>query len=454
MAKDKIRFVCQNCGHKHIRWQGKCDNCAEWNTLVEEVVVERKEASMMQSSTAKPMPISQIGTDNTARISTGYSEIDRVFGGGAMPGSVNLIAGEPGIGKSTLMLQAGIAMARSGLKVLYITGEESATQVKVRAGRLESSCDDNLDLLAETCAEISAGFGADYNVIIVDSIQSMASTALESTPGNVAQVRQCASVFIDLAKKRGIPVFLIGHVTKSGVIAGPRVLEHAVDVVLTLEGDRYGELRILRSSKNRFGSTGEIGVFSMASEGLVEVENPSSAFINNHKEPVPGSVIFAGLEGARPLFVEIQALATPTAYSSPQRVVQGIDPRRFMLLAAILERRAGFPLSRQDLFVNVVGGVSLSERSSDLGIALAIAGSLQDIPISPKIAVFGEIGLTGELRTTARALPRLKEAERLGFSGVVMPAMKSKPPKFDSLRILPVDNIFEAFAGVFKKAKK
>ncbi|MCK5832793.1 DNA repair protein RadA [bacterium] len=452
--KEKIRYVCQSCGHKHLRWQGKCDNCGEWNTLIEEVVVESKVSAVKRYSSTRPIPISSVGMDNTKRISAGFKEIDRVFGGGVMPGSAILVAGEPGIGKSTLLLQSAIEMAVEGMKVLYITGEESASQVKVRAERLKHKCENNLDLLAETSAEIAAGFAADYNIVIVDSIQSMASSALESTPGNVAQVRQCASLFIEVAKKHNISVFMIGHVTKSGVIAGPRVLEHAVDVVLTLEGDRHSELRILRTSKNRFGSTGEIGVFSMASDGLIEVENPSSAFINQHKEPVPGSVVFAGLEGARPLFVEIQALASPTAYSSPQRVVQGFDPRRFMLLVAILERRAGFPLSRQDLFINVVGGVTLDERTSDLGIALAIAGSMQDIPISPKIAVFGEIGLTGELRSTSRITPRLKEAARLGFSNIIMPAGQAKLAKIEGLRILAVEDIFAAFAAAFRKQDK
>jgi len=437
----------------HLRWQGKCDGCGEWNTLVEEVVVERKEPNIKRYSAQRPVPLSEVGSEHAERISSGYSEIDRVFGGGIMPGSVILVAGEPGIGKSTLLLQSAVAMALNGLKVLYITGEESAGQVKVRALRLSRQCEINLDLLAETSAEIAAGFAIDYNIVIVDSIQSMASSALESTPGNVAQVRQCASVFIEVAKKHNIPIFLIGHVTKSGVIAGPRVLEHAVDVVLTLEGDRFSELRILRTSKNRFGGTGEIGVFSMASEGLVEVENPSSAFINHHKEPVPGSVIFAGLEGARPLFVEIQALASPTAYSSPQRVVQGLDPRRFMLLMAILERRAGFQLSRQDLFINVVGGVSLAERTSDLGIALAVASSVQDIPISPKIAVFGEIGLTGELRSTPRALPRIKEAARLGFTEVLMPSMQGKVPKVEGFKVSGVEDLFGAFANALGRKK-
>jgi len=450
MVKTKTRYICQNCGHAHLRWQGKCDNCGEWNTLVEEVVTESKGASSPLGRGSKPVPISMVNTANIERVSSGSGEVDRVLGGGVVPGCVVLVAGEPGIGKSTMLLQIAIDMASNGRRVLYISGEESDSQVKIRAERLRGKLSDNLYLLAETSADYAAGFASDFDVVVVDSIQSMASTMLQSAPGNVAQVRHCAALFIEVAKTRQIPLFMVSHVTKAGIIAGPRVIEHAVDVVLTLEGDRQSELRILRTTKNRFGATGEIGVFSMAANGLSEVKNPSSAFIGHHEGPVFGSVILAGIEGVRPLFIEIQALVSQSAYGSPQRVVQGIDPRRLMLLAAILERRADMPLSRQDLFVNVVGGVTLTERTSDLGIALSIVGSFRDIPISSQTAVFGEVGLTGELRPAPRSQARLKEAVRLGFKRVIMPLSREKIGRIEGLEIKRVKDIFGAFDAAFK----
>ncbi len=449
MATEKRRYICQNCGHAHLRWQGKCDNCGEWNTLVEEVVDVSKGA-ISPIGRSKPTPITEVDTSEIKRISSGSSEVDRVLGGGVVPGSVVLVAGEPGIGKSTLLLQYALDIAAKGLHVLYISGEESASQVKMRAQRLRKTLSDKIEILAETSAELAGSFAEKFDAIVVDSIQSMSSNFLQSAPGNVAQVRQCAGIFIEIAKRQRIPVFMIGHVTKSGVIAGPRVLEHAVDVVLTLEGERQSELRILRTTKNRFGTTGEIGVFSMSADGMKEVENPSSAFIGQHDGPVFGSVVFAGIEGARPLFVEIQALASQAAYGSPQRVVQGVDPRRVIMLAAILERRADLPLSRQDLFINVVGGVTLTERASDLGIALAIVGSLRDIPIPSKTVVFGEIGLTGELRQAPRAQARLKEAARLGFNKVIMPAFKGKIAHIKGIEINGVKDILGAFGVAFK----
>jgi len=450
MSKKKTQYICQSCGHAHPKWQGRCDGCGEWNTLVEEIIETPKKRF---ASTVSAVPVSLSKADKTAveRIPTGFGEFDRVLGGGIVPGSAVLLSGEPGIGKSTMLLQVAIRLANAGKKILFVTGEESVGQIKLRADRLgPSGGEDSIFLLAETCSEAAVAEAGDYDAIVVDSIQAMASADLQGAAGNVSQVRQSAAIFIELAKRSHIPVFLVGHVTKSGAIAGPKVLEHAVDVVLTLEGDSQSELRLLRSTKNRFGATGEIGVFSMGENGFSEVENPSAAFLGHHDAPVPGSTVFAGIEGNRPLFVEIQALASPAAYGTPQRVAQGLDPRRLIMLAAILERRGGLPLSRQDLFINVVGGVNLTERSADLAVVLSIVGSFRDKPISDDIAVFGEIGLTGELRRAPRTPPRVKEAARLGFSKVIIPEAGEKLPKIKDLEIIRAKDIFSAFKTAFR----
>lgn len=451
MAEKKTIYVCQNCGQKHPKWQGRCDGCGEWNTIIEEIV-ERIGTRLTGASGAKPIPLSTADSQTSERISTGFKEFDRVLGGGVIPGSVILVAGEPGIGKSTVLLQIALNLSAKGKKILFIAAEESIGQIKLRANRiLQKGNDENIFLLSETSAEGSLNYAKNVDAIIVDSIQAMVSEDLGSAAGNVAQVRQCTAQFIQKAKKSLIPTFIIGHLTKAGAIAGPKVIEHAVDAVLTLEGDRQNELRLLRSIKNRFGATGEIGVFSMNEGGFVEVENPSVAFLGHHDSPVPGSIVYAGMEGMRPLFVEIQALVAPSAYGVPQRISQGIDPRRIVLLSAILERRGGVPLSKQDLFLNVVGGVTLTERSADLAVLLAIFSSFRDLPARDSLVVLGEIGLTGELRRAPRTPQRLKEAARLGFRKAIVPQTGESLAKIGGIEILPVRDIFGAFRVAFEK---
>jgi len=452
--KTKTVFICQSCGREHPKWQGRCDGCSEWNTLVEEVVEKRPASSFSTFSSSRPVPLSEADSTAGNRVESGFGEFDRVLGGGIVPGSVVLLSGEPGIGKSTILLQIAMKLSERSVKSFYVTAEESPGQIKMRAERLSASGTvDNIMLLAENTVETVLANTDDSDILIVDSIQAMASLEITGTPGNIGQVRHSTSILVDYAKRNGKTVLIVGHVTKSGNIAGPKVLEHAVDVVLTMEGDRQSELRLLRATKNRFGATGEIGVFSMGEAGFAEVENPSAAFIAQHEHPVPGSVIFAGMEGQRPLFVEIQALAAPAAYGTPQRVAQGIDYRRLILLAAILERRAGMPLSRYDLFVNVVGGVDISERSADIAVMLAIVSSLRDIPVKPEIAVLGEVGLTGELRRVRRTAARLKEAERLGFKGVILPKTSEKIPRKKNLQLFSVGEIYSAFNIALGKKK-
>lgn len=456
MAKNaKTVYVCQSCGKEHPKWQGRCDDCGEWNTLVEQIVDTRPSSSVASNFYSKPTPLIEADSSSGNRLSSDFNEFDRVLGGGIVPASVILLSGEPGIGKSTLLLQLAMRLSAKGVKSLYVAAEESPGQIKMRSERLASSgTPNNIMLLAENSVEAAIESIGSSKILVVDSIQAMSSVDITGTPGNIGQVRQATSRLVEFAKREEITIFIVGHVTKSGHIAGPKVLEHAVDVVLTMEGDRQSELRLLRATKNRFGATGEIGVFSMGENGFVEVENPSAAFIAHHENPVPGSVIFAGMEGQRPLFVEMQALASPAAYGSPQRVAQGVDYRRLILLAAILERRAGFQLSRFDLFVNVVGGVNINERSADLAIMLAIVSSMRDLPVKQNLAVMGEVGLTGELRRVYRTDARIKEAARLGFSEIILPKTKSPGKKISGISIKPANEIFTAFDLAFEKKKQ
>ncbi len=453
MAKtSKTSFVCQACGKEHPKWQGRCDGCGEWNTLVEQVVDVQPTRNISSVLAARAIPLAEANSAESERVNTVFSEFDRVLGGGIVPSSVILLSGEPGIGKSTLLLQLAMGLSSQGAKTLYVAAEESPGQIKMRAERLsDSGTTDNIMILAENSVEAAIQSTGECKFLIVDSIQTMSSMEISGTPGNIGQVRQATASLVEFAKRDGIAVFIVGHVTKSGHIAGPKVLEHAVDVVLTMEGDRQSDLRLLRATKNRFGATGEIGVFSMGERGFAEVENPSAAFIAHHERPVPGSVIFAGMEGERPLFVEIQALASPAAYGTPQRVAQGIDYRRLILLAAILERRAGFQLSRYDLFVNVVGGFDITERSADIAVILSIVSSLRDLPVKQNLAVMGEIGLTGELRRVYRTPARLKEAERLGFEEAIIPKSTSGIPKLSTLKVKQVNEIYSAFEAAFEK---
>jgi len=427
MAKKTTQFACQACGAPSPKWQGQCHACGEWNTLVEEHVPAATRHSLGRSAqpttgrTARALRLSEVESGRESRLATGNPELDRVLGGGIVRGSVVLVAGTPGIGKSTLMTELGALM--QDRTILYVTGEESAGQVKMRAERLGVSSESFL-LLAETDVEsiISSVHDEAPDVLVVDSIQTIFRSDIQSAPGSVAQVRESAAALIQLAKATGTSAFVVGHVTKQGSIAGPRVLEHMVDTVLHLEGDRHHTFRILRSIKNRFGSTNEIGVFEMQTVGLTPVDNPSALFLSERARNTSGSVVICTMEGTRPVLVEIQALVTPTSYSTPQRTTTGFDPRRLQMLLAVLEKRGGLPLSEYDVFVNVTGGLKLNEPAADLGLVAAVASSHHDRTISPTSAFMGEVGLGGEVRSIAQLDMRMKEARKLGFEELWVPS--------------------------------
>lgn len=421
MPKVKTFYQCQTCGYTSPKWLGKCPDCGTWNSLVE----ERKETSRVSLTThfrkSEPQLLSSIKAGDEQRTSTGIKELDRVLGGGVVAGSVVLVGGDPGIGKSTLLLQALSGLSRYG-QVLYVSGEESPEQIKIRAERLSINSDD-IVLLSETSLRgiLDTALKLTPKVMVIDSIQTAYTEEILSAPGSVSQVRECAAKLMIFAKKSDIPVFLVGHVTKEGAIAGPRVLEHIVDTVLYFEGDRGHSYRILRTVKNRFGSTNEIGVFEMSDAGLREIENPSELFLLERPLNVSGSTVVAALEGTRPLMVEIQSLVSQTNFGMPRRTTIGVDFNRVSLLVAVLEKRAGLHLGGMDIFVNVVGGLRIIEPAVDLGIISTIASSLKDVPIDPKTFVFGEVGLSGEIRAIAQAEVRIKEASKIGFKKAVMP---------------------------------
>ncbi|MFO7675181.1 MAG: DNA repair protein RadA [bacterium] len=416
-------FVCQDCGGESARWLGRCPACGAWNTLVEE---QRAPASPVRNrratgETARPVRLSEVRAARTARAPTGIGELDRVLGGGLVPGSLILIGGEPGIGKSTLTLQICDKLAGAGTRLLYVSGEESAEQIRLRAERLGVAGDNvhllcavGLEDIVEAAAEVQPG------LMVIDSIQTVFSARLTSAPGSVAQVRECAAELLRLAKARTITTILIGHVTKFGAIAGPKTLEHVVDTVLSFEGERFQQYRIIRAVKNRFGATDEIGVFEMADAGLVEVSNPSRFFLSDRKPDVSGSAVAATLEGSRPLLVEIQALAAATPYALPQRVATGFDNRRLSMLLCVLERRAGVTTSGQDVFLNVAGGLKVREPAADLAVVAALASSVRNQPLPADAVLVGEVGLGGEVRSISRAEARINEAARLGFGRIVM----------------------------------
>ena len=449
MAKTKTRYVCQLCAHASPKWLGRCANCGEWNTYVEEKVTPRSvvkaRVSTMHRSSAgtPPQPLAAIELGEETRLLTGVAEFDRVMGGGIMHGSMTLVAGDPGIGKSTLMTELGKYLPDR--RVLYVTGEESLRQVKLRAQRLGVTSEGFL-IFAETNVEeiIAATQEVQPDVLIVDSIQTVFRPDVESAPGSVSQVRESASALMHFTKSMDVATFLVGHVTKAGAIAGPRVLEHIVDTVLYLEGDRHHAYRILRSVKNRFGSTNEIGVFEMRGTGLHEVANPSEIFLSERSYGASGSTVVCSLEGTRPVLVEVQALATATAYGTPQRTVAGFDLRRLQLLLAVLEKREGLRLSTHDVFLNVAGGVRLEEPAVDLGVVVAVASSFRDVPTDTGAVLIGEVGLGGEVRTVSQLELRLKEAAKLGFERAVVPKNNLKgftPPK--SIEVLGVDRLHE-----------
>ena len=425
MARKRSVFTCQQCGYQTPRWLGRCPDCGEWDSLVEETVVpaaSRTGASRATASHTKPQPLAKVQPPAQPRLATGIGELDRVLGGGLVGGSAVLVGGDPGIGKSTLLLQACDGVSRQGLTALYVTGEESLVQVKLRAERLGLRTD-GLLVLAETDSEAIAAHihNARPDFAVVDSIQMVYRADVGSAPGSVSQVRECAGQLVRLAKDSGVPVALVGHVTKQGAIAGPRILEHMVDTVLYFEGDKYRSYRLLRAVKNRFGPTNELGVFEMRNDGLAEVGDLADLFVSSRRRAVPGSVVVPTIEGTRALLVEVQALVSRANFGTPERKVSGLDRNRVAMLLAVLEKRAELVLGGHDVFVNVVGGVRIVEPAADLATAIAIASSFTDRPVPPGLAVLGEVGLAGEVRGVSQLDLRLGETARLGWTNAIVP---------------------------------
>ena len=451
--KQKTIYSCQQCGMQSPKWLGKCPDCGQWNTLVEETVNIAKKGgrTVPLRSESAPVRLAEVSATDEDRLKCGIAEFDRVLGGGVVPGSFTLIGGDPGIGKSTLLLQAAGNWTRSG-RVLYVTAEESTRQVKLRAGRLDVVAED-LYLLAETSLEgvLERVRELKPDFLVVDSIQTIFTAALESAPGSVSQVRECAGRLMHLAKGEGIPTFIVGHVTKDGSIAGPRMLEHMVDTVLYFEGDAGHPYRILRAVKNRFGSTNEIGVFEMKDAGLKEVPNPSELFLAERPEDASGSVVVPAIEGTRPILVEIQALVSGAAYGNPQRKAMGIDANRIALLVAVLEKKVGYAMLAQDVFVNVAGGVRLAEPAVDLGVVAALASSHLNRPLDKRTVLFGEIGLAGEVRAVSHPELRVKEAARLGFNRCLLPYGNLKNlDKPSGIQLVGVRSAMEVLEDLFR----
>jgi DNA repair protein RadA/Sms len=446
-VKVKTRFFCQTCGQESARWLGKCPGCGEWNTLVEEVL--DRSPSKRGSLSVSATPLTEIPVQEEERISSRNQELNRVLGGGIVPGSFVLLGGEPGIGKSTLLLQTAGTLAKT-MDVLYISGEESGKQIKLRAERLGIK-ESRLHILAETRLEVAKDVATTLRpgLVIVDSIQTMVLDELQSAAGSVSQVREGAAYLMRFAKEEDIPVFLVGHVTKEGAIAGPRVLEHIVDTVLYFEGDRHHVFRLLRAVKNRFGSTNEIGVFEMCGNGLAEVPNPSRVFLGENSSVSAGSSVAVLLEGSRPLLVEIQALVTPSTYGPPRRTATGIDYNRILMLLAVLDKKVGFHLGSQDIFINIAGGLRIDEPAVDLACIAAIASSMRDTPVK-RFALIGEVGLTGEVRGVSQIDTRVKEAMKLGFEGCIIPQVNSGTLKSTpNFQVIPVRTVEDAVREMF-----
>src|SRR5689334_6233422 len=447
MAKPKTQYACTECGGNSPKWQGQCPHCGAWNTLVETIAATAPVRFESVSGTRSTVtPLASVETKATSRIATGLDEFDRVLGGGLVPGGVILLGGDPGIGKSTLLLQAGAALGALH-RTLYVTGEESAEQIALRAERL-ALVNAPIELLAEVQLEaIIASIDArSPEVVVIDSVQTIYTEALASAPGSVAQVRECAAQLTRLAKQRGIVVLFVGHVTKEGAIAGPRVLEHIVDTVLYFEGDPHSSFRLVRAIKNRFGAANELGVFGMTERGLKGVGNPSALFLSQHSEGVAGSAVVATLEGSRPLLVEVQALVDPVQGGMPRRLAVGLDPQRLALLLAVLHRHGGIETGGFDVFVNAVGGVRILEPAVDLAVLVAVCSSLKNKPVPQKTLVFGEVGLAGEIRPVQRGQERIREAAKLGFKTFVIPNLNKPKQVIDDTRIVAVDRVEEALA--------
>ena len=459
MANKKVSvFFCQDCGNETSKWSGQCPACGAWNTLVEEIVDKGAAKVRAKVSDVRPTKLVDVQASNEQRISTNIEEFDRVLGGGIVPGSMVLVGGDPGIGKSTLLLQTCQKLCQSGVNVMYVSGEESLQQIKIRADRI-GEFNKNLDLLCETSLDtIKAVVEREMpTVLIIDSIQTMFNESVGSAPGSVSQVRESTSVLMEIAKGKGIAVFIVGHVTKEGTVAGPRVLEHMVDTVLYFEGDRHASYRILRGVKNRFGSTNEIGVFEMRDIGLEQVKNPSAVMLDGRPENATGSIVTCSMEGTRPILVEIQSLVSKTAFEIPRRMATGCDYNRVNLLVAVLERMrdtkanksCGIFLGRSDIYVNIAGGIRINEPAIDLAIAMAIYSSEKDIPVDAGTIVFGEIGLSGEVRSVTMAEQRVSEAKKLGFKKVIMPS--SNLPSVSNIagiKVIGVSNVKEAVDAI------
>ena len=465
MAKAKATsFFCKECGYESPKWLGQCPGCRQWNTFVEELTAKKEPAAKRGLgasygngqggagegglSKIKPSYLSEISLDEQDRMQTGYEELDRVLGGGVVRGSLVLVGGDPGIGKSTLLLQVCRNLAASGQKVLYISGEESLKQIKLRAnrigtvtGELKFLCETNLDTIEGAIS------GEKPDVVIIDSIQTMFREEVTSAPGSVGQVRESTNLLLQIAKGVGIAIFIVGHVTKEGVVAGPRVLEHMVDTVLYFEGDRSASYRIIRGVKNRFGSTNEIGVFEMRESGLEEVKNPSEYMLSGRPEDASGAVVACSLEGTRPVLLEVQALITATLFGMPRRTAAGTDYNRVNVLMAVLEKRCHYELSRYDTYVNIAGGLRMNEPALDLAIVMAVISSLKDKPVNPRTIIFGEVGLAGEVRAVPMAEQRVNEAKKLGFETCILPKTSlDKMRKMEGIRMVGVENIREAIS--------
>ncbi|MGB2312042.1 MAG: DNA repair protein RadA [Flavobacteriaceae bacterium] len=451
MSKVKTSFFCQSCGTQHAQWQGQCNSCKQWNTLTEEVV-EKPDKKNWKSdkkvgTISKPLKINQIEISSESRINTGDAELNRVLGGGIIPGALMLLGGEPGIGKSTLLLQIAMTV---GCKVLYVSGEESQRQIKIRSDRMDASSD-QCYVLSETKTQniFSQIETLAPELVIIDSVQTLHTDYIDSSPGSVSQIKECTAEFIKFAKETHVPVFLVGHITKDGQIAGPKILEHMVDVVLHFEGDRNHIYRILRTQKNRFGATSEIGIYEMQSKGLRAVSNPSELLISEKDEKLSGHAIAATIEGIRPLMIEIQALVSTAVYGTPQRTTTGYNTKRLNMLLAVLEKRAGFALGTKDVFINITGGISIADPAIDLAVIVAILSSYHGIAVSENFCFAAEVGLSGEIRPVPKTEQRIQEASKLGFETIVISKFAKIGKQNESIKVLAVSKIEALITALF-----